>query len=168
MPREPTDDDLRRALEFADRTPLPEPAYSDDLTEDDVAPLRDFLRARLGELKARQPEGGEEHFAVHALSNAMLSTAMRLTDEVNAWRVVAFSGRSEEPGLVQTLREQLGLDFNLLVWVARRWRDHPDYDPRWQPRRYLNPDHRASLETPTGGDTSVDAVRGPYGREAHP
>ncbi|MFD7780439.1 hypothetical protein [Streptomyces sp. NPDC059753] len=39
---------------------------------------------------------------------------------------------------MQTLRQNLGQDFNQLVWVAGRWREHPDYAPRWRPRHYLN------------------------------
>ncbi|WP_435226161.1 hypothetical protein [Streptomyces sp. Tue6028] len=168
MHSEPTEDDIRHALELADRAPMPPPAYSDDLIEADVVPLQDFLRARLRGLKARQPVGSEEHFATHALLNAMLSTAMRLTEEIRAWRSVAAEGRSEEPGLVQTLRRNLRDDFNLLVWVARQWREHPDHAAHWRPRHYLNPAHRASLEEPAGGDTSADAVRGSYGPEAQP
>ncbi|MGW6356662.1 hypothetical protein ACWFR5_16085 [Streptomyces sp. NPDC055092] len=161
MRSEPNEDDIRRALERAEGTPRPEPAYSDGLIEADVRPLKDFLQARLGELKVRLPEGSEEHFAVHALTNAMLCTALRLTEQISAWQVAVADGRSEEPGLVQTLRQNLGQDFNQLVWVARRWREHPDYSPHWRPRHYLNPAHRASLEEPQQGDTSADVVRGP-------
>ncbi|MGX1676435.1 hypothetical protein [Streptomyces sp. NPDC055400] len=168
MRSEPNQYDIRRALERAKSTPRPEPAYSDDLIEADVRPLKDFLRSRLGELKARLPEGSEEHFAVHALTNAMLSTALRLTEQISAWQLAVADGRSEEPGLVQTLRQNLGEDFNQLVWVARRWREHPEYTPNWRPRHYCNASHRASLEEPQGDDTSADAVRGPYQQETHP
>ncbi|WP_432164729.1 hypothetical protein [Streptomyces sp. bgisy031] len=168
MRSDPNEDDIRRALECAERTPRREPAYSDDLNEADVRPLKDFLWARLGELKARLPEGSEEHFAVHALTNAMLSTAVRLTEQISAWQLAVADGRSEEPGLVQTLRHNLGQDFNQLVWVARRWREHPDHAPHWRPRHYLNPAHRASLEGPQGDDISADAVPGPYRQQARP
>ncbi|MEU6820832.1 hypothetical protein ABZ921_09400 [Streptomyces atriruber] len=167
MSREPTEDDIRRALEHAARTPMPPPSYSDDLVEADVVPLQDFLRARLGELEARWPVGSDEYFTAHALTNAMLSTAMRLTEEIGTWRRALAEGRGEEPGLLQTLRHNIGHDHNLLVWVAQQWRHHPDH-AHWRPRHYLNPAHRASLEGPRGGDTSADAVRGPYGEEAHP
>ncbi|MFB8272945.1 hypothetical protein ACFC96_41050 [Streptomyces sp. NPDC055955] len=168
MRSEPNEDDIRRALECAKRTPRPEPAYSDDLIEADVTPLKDFLRARLGELKARLPEASEEHFAVHALTNTMLSTSLRLTEQISAWQLAVADGRSEEPGPVQTLRHNLSQDFNQLVWIARRWREHPDHAPHWRPRHYLNPTHRSSLEEPQAGDASAEAVRGPYEQEAHP
>ncbi|MET8685425.1 hypothetical protein ABZV77_14510 [Streptomyces sp. NPDC004732] len=151
MSREPTEDDIRRALELAERTPMPPPSYSDDLVEADVVPLQDFLRARLGELKARWPVGSDEHFTAHALTNAMLSTAMRLTEAIGTWRRALSEGRGEEPGLLQTLRRDIGHDHNLLVWVAQQWRDHPDH-AHWRPRHYLNAAHLASLTERTGGE----------------
>ncbi|MEW2389976.1 hypothetical protein AB0933_16665 [Streptomyces venezuelae] len=164
---EPTEDDIRRALELAERTPRPTPLYSDDLVEADVLPLQEFLRARLAELEGRWPIGSDERFAARALTSAMLSTAMRLTEEITTWRQALAEGRGEEPGLLQTLRRDIGHDFNQLVWVAQQWRAHPDHE-RWRPRHYLNAAHLASLLGPRSGDTSTDAVRGPYGHEAHP
>ncbi|QES45513.1 hypothetical protein DEJ49_35030 [Streptomyces venezuelae] len=152
---------------MSERMPRPPPPYSDDLVEADVLPLREFLRARLAELEGRWPIGSDERFAARALTNAMLSTAMRLTEEISTWRRALAEGRGEEPGLLQTLRHDIGHDFNLLVWVAQQWRAHPDH-AHWRPRHYLNAAHLASLLEPQSGGSSADAVRGPYGHEAHP
>ncbi|MGI5466323.1 hypothetical protein [Streptomyces sp. CA-132043] len=144
----PDDEDarrIRRALENAQYPPLPEPAYSDDLTEADIVPLKNFLAARLRELKARLPNDSEEQFAVHVLIQVVLSNAMRLTDGLNTWQRMVAAGRGEDPGWVQAMRKDLGDSYNQLVCITCPWRDHPDFAPHWRPRHYLNPAHRAAL-----------------------
>ncbi|WP_331719400.1 hypothetical protein [Streptomyces sp. NBC_01187] len=134
--RRPLDGELLREIqEDAEFVTLPEnePEVPEDLTWEEMYPLRAFLALRLAELDSRQKKEDDAHFAAYRLRQITDSDCLRLEDLTSAWQHIRYEGRAAEPGAVQLVRQELGSVWNELVETAAHFADHPDFLPRWRP-----------------------------------
>ncbi len=130
-------------MENYERDPVEVLEYSDDLACGDVGrEMMDFLTARFGELVDAQPVGTEARWATERLRDVTLSDCRHLSDMLTSWEEIVGTGRAERPGLNQVLRQDIGIWWNRIIRTTRRFREHPDFLPRW---RYL-PYHNAEFE----------------------
>lgn len=125
--------------------------FSDDLTEEDVEPLRTFLGSRLGELVLRYEDSTDAHFTAQALAELAGADALQLTDLVHRWETAVAAGLTEQSGPVQTLRQDVSLRWNQLCKIAQHFSGHHDYNPNWRPLRHLCAAHAAFAETAADG-----------------
>ncbi|MEU7278514.1 hypothetical protein AB0A69_06955 [Streptomyces sp. NPDC045431] len=138
--------------------------FSDDLRYEDVGPLRRFLEARLAEMIAAQEEGSDGHFAAVRLRDITVSDSVHLADMLSEWGRVIVAGRHDQPGHIQTLRQNLPHWWNRLVANAQHFADHPEYLPRWRNLRYLCVEHAEFIEAANEGMSRS----GYDGVDAHP
>jgi hypothetical protein len=135
--------------------------FSDDITEDDVEPLRAFLGSRLGQLVLRYEDGTDAHFTAQALAELAGADALQLTDMVYRWETAVAAGLTEQSGPVQTLRQDVGLRWNQLCKIAQRFNGDHDYNPNWRPLRYLcadHADHAAFVEAAAAAAATADGA----------
>ncbi|MFI0721364.1 hypothetical protein [Streptomyces sp. NPDC021224] len=135
--------------------------FSDDLRVADMAPLHDFLVARLGEVAARQPEGTEARWAADCLVEVIATAGRDLSDLASTWELEILEGDIHKPGLVQNVRNCLQRDWNRLVEVAMRYADHPDYLPRWRLLRYCCVEHAEFVEMAMGDAADAGIIDAP-------
>ncbi|MFG3044916.1 hypothetical protein [Streptomyces sp. NPDC048202] len=124
--------------------------FSDDLRRADVRPLRDFLAARLGETALAQPVDSDARWAAEHLAENVDAACRDLSDALVSWEIELTERNINRPGLVQSLRQSLGIDWNRLIKTARRFADHPDYLPRWRPLRYCCVEHAEFIDHALG------------------
>jgi hypothetical protein len=135
--------------------------FSDDLRVADVAPLHDFLVARLGEVAARQPEGTEARWAADCLVEVVAASGRDLSDLACTWELEILEGDINAPGLVQSVRHSLQRDWNRLVEVAHHHADHPDYLPRWRPLRFCCVEHAEFVQMAMGDAADAGILDAP-------
>ncbi|MFF0384336.1 hypothetical protein [Streptomyces sp. NPDC004286] len=135
--------------------------FSDDLRRADLRPLRDFLAARLRELAAAQPVDSDAHWAAEHLAQTVDASCRDLCDALVSWEIELTEGNINRPGLVQSLRQSLGIDWNRLITTARRFADHPDYLPRWRPLRYCCVEHAEFIEHALGDEADGGILHSP-------
>ncbi|MEV6726366.1 hypothetical protein AB0M94_36195 [Streptomyces xanthochromogenes] len=135
--------------------------FSGDLRPADVAPLRAFLAARLGEIAQEQPEGTDARWAAEHLAQTIAANCRDLDDDLVEWELELTEGDIAKPGHVQTLRGRLGIGWNRLVRTAQRFAGHPDYLPRWRLLRYSCVEHAEAVEQIMGDASDAGVLHSP-------
>lgn len=124
--------------------------FSDDLRVVDIGPLQIFLAARFGELAALQAPDSDARWGADRLASVTDAACRDLEDALVLWQNILTEGRTQEPGVVQALRDDLGFDWNRLIETAARFAAHPQYRPRWRPLRYVSVEHAEYVELSDG------------------
>lgn len=138
--------------------------FSDDLRQPDVAPLRAFLDARLGELVAVAEDGSAARFTAERLRDLTSKDCVHLDDMLLDWQARVRAGLTEQSGSTQELRHDVHIWWNRLTTTAARFADHDDFNPRWRPLSWLCVEHAEFVEQAAGDATAG----GTYGDGAHP